>query len=110
MKVRTTNSKYQKILIIIFSSILSITFSQTASAEEIELPLERIVATESVTKLEVISTVKTLLTNSRILSIKKKSSYTNPDCHHVKALDGSGELQSIKLGCFVEKLAQEVHK
>lgn len=110
MKVATIKQTHLSVLTIFLSSILGLTFSHTAGAEEIDLPLERIVATESVTKLEVISTVKTLFTSARVLSVKKKSTYTNPDCHHVKALDNKGELQSIRLGCYVEKLAHKDNK
>lgn len=110
MKVLTANLKQFKLIVLLIVTTFGFTLSHTTSAEEIELPLERIVATESITKLEVISAVKTLLADTRILSIKKKSSYSNPDCHHVKALDGTGELQSIKLGCYIEKLVQKDHK
>ena len=95
------------ILKITLLSMLSFFYSATVFAEDIELPLKRIIATQSVTKLEVISTVKTIMGNGRVLSIKKRSSYSNPDCHHVKALSQDGELQNIKLGCYIETLAQK---
>jgi len=100
--------KYFLILMkIIMLSTISFVYSASAFAEDIELPLKRIIATQSVTKLEVISTVKTLMGDGRVLSIKKKSSYSNPDCHHVKALSQNGELQNIKLGCYIETLAHK---
>ena len=89
--------------------ILILSFScaifQPAQAEVINIPLQRSVATQPITKLEVIAMVKTFL-NGRVLSVKKQSSYTNPDCHHVKFLEDQGEFQMIKLGCYVENIVQ----
>ena len=107
MRVITIKQTLTKTISILCLSIVGTSFSLTASAEDIELPLTRIIATQSITKLEIISTVKTLIGDGRVLSIKKKSSYSNPDCHHVKALGSDGELQSIKLGCYFEKIAQK---
>ncbi len=88
-------------------SLLGFVYSAYIFAEDIELPLKRTIATQSVTTLEVISTVKNLVGSGRVLSIKKQSSYSNPDCHHVKALSQNGELQNIKLGCYIETLVQK---
>ena len=104
IKIKSYLLKLVKILLL---STLSFITSASIFAEDIELPLKRAIATQSITSLEVISTVKTLVGNGRVLSIKKQSSYSNPDCHHVKALSQGGELQNIKLGCFIETLAQE---
>jgi len=35
---------------------------------------------------------------------KKKSTYTNPDCHHVKFLEDKGEFHMIQIGCFVDNM------
>ncbi len=77
----------------------------TVHAEVISIPIKRTIATQPITQLEVIAMVKTIL-NGRVLSIKKQSSYTNPDCHHVKFLEDKGEFQMIKLGCYVEAIVQ----
>jgi len=78
---------------------------QIASAEIINIPLQRVIATQPITSLEVIAIVKSLL-NGRVLSIKKQSSYSNPDCHTVKFLEDKGEFQVIKVGCYTDKFAQ----
>ena len=77
----------------------------SVKAEVISIPIKRTIATQPITQLEVVAIVKTIL-NGRVLSIKKQSSYTNPDCHHVKFLEDQGEFQMIKLGCYVEAIAQ----
>ena len=89
------------ILIMGISSLASI----SAHAEVISIPIKRTIATQPITQLEVIAIVKTIL-NGRVLSVKKQSSYTNPDCHHVKFLEDQGEFQMIKLGCYVETIVQ----
>lgn len=94
------------LLKIVALSTFSILTSSAVFSEDITIPLERTIATQSVTQLEIISTVKTLMAKSRVLSIKKQSSYSNPDCHHVKALSQNGEFQNIKIGCYIQKLAQ----
>ncbi len=94
----------QSLFLIIILSVSSVV-SQTAEAEIISIPIQRSVATQPITRLEVIAIVKTIL-NGRVLSIKKQSSYTNPDCHHVKFLEDQGEFQMIKLGCYVEHIVQ----
>ena len=102
-----TKRAFFTLLKIMTLSVVGFLYSTGTFAEEIKLPLTRIIATQSVTQLEVISTVKTFLGNGRVLSIKKRSSYSNPDCHHVKALSQNGELQNIKLGCYIETLVQK---
>ncbi len=88
-----------------FSLLLSSFAPQNAHAEVLNIPLQRVVATQPITSLEVIAIVKSLL-NGRVLSIKKQSSYTNPDCHTVKFLEDKGEFQVIKVGCFSDNIAQ----
>ncbi len=88
-------------LVFCFSALLP----QMANAEVINIPLQRVVATQPITSLEVIAIVKSLL-NGRVLSIKKQSSYSNPDCHTVKFLEDKGEFQVIKIGCYIDKIAQ----
>jgi len=97
-----------KLLVSSLASILfciSILLPQIANAEVINIPLQRVVATQPITSLEIISIVKSLL-SGRVLSIKKQSSYSNPDCHTVKFLEDKGEFQVIKIGCFTDKIAQ----
>jgi hypothetical protein len=102
-----TRPLFKKILMA--SAICASSFAMlSSSAEEFNLPLQRSIASQPITKLEVISAVKALL-EGRVLSVKKKSSYTNPDCYHVKFLENQGELQLIKLSCFTEKLANKNH-
>ena len=84
---------------------LSSVATHTVQAEVISIPISRSVATQPITRLEIIAMVKTIL-NGRVLSIKKQSSYTNPDCHHVKFLEDQGEFQMIKVGCFVDSIVQ----
>ncbi len=82
--------------IILLSCMLT---AQFTSAKTLTIPVQRPVATQPITKLEIIAIVKSLL-SGRVLSIKKISSYSNPDCHLVKFLEDKGEFQIIKLGCF----------
>ena len=112
MRVRFYNTPLLQTLIRLLASSLatlvfcfSIFMPQIANAEVINIPLQRVVATQPITSLEVISIVKSLL-NGRVLSIKKKSSYSNPDCHMVKFLEDKGEFQVIKVGCFIDKIVQ----
>ena len=84
---------------------MSTVMTVSVNAEVISIPIKRTIATQPITQLEVVAIVKTIL-NGRVLSIKKQSSYTNPDCHHVKFLEDQGEFQMIKLGCYVEAIAQ----
>ncbi len=94
----------QSLLFILIMGMSSLT-SISAHAEVISIPIKRTIATQPITQLEVIAIVKTIL-NGRVLSIKKQSSYTNPDCHHVKFLEDQGEFQMINLGCYVEAIVQ----
>lgn len=92
---------------------LFVTFSllvtTCATAEVINIPIQRSVATQPVTSLEIIAIVKSLL-SGRVLSIKKLSSYNNPDCHLVKLLEDKGEFQIIRLGCYIDNLVQAKKK
>ena len=83
--------------------------SQAVHADDINIPIKRSIATQPVTQLEVIAIVKSFL-NGRVLSVKKHSTYTNPDCHHVKFLEDQGEFQMIKLGCYIENIVQTRRK
>lgn len=85
--------------------IIGLFISAIASAEVINIPIQRSVATQPITNLEIIAIVKSLLTG-RVLSIKKQSSYDNPDCHLVKLLEDKGEFQIIRLGCYSDSIAQ----
>jgi len=78
---------------------------QEAHAEVIFMPIQRVVPTQPITKLEVIGMIKSIL-NGRVLSVKKQSTYTNPDCHHIKFLEDQGEFHMIQVGCFIENIVQ----
>jgi hypothetical protein len=82
--------------------------TQPVNAEVLNIPLARDIATQPITTLEIVAIVKSLL-NGRVLSVKKQSSYTNPDCHFVKFLEDKGEFQMIKVACFIDKMAQSDH-
>jgi len=90
------------LLIILSTSQLIL---QKAQAEVILMPIHRDVPTQPITRLEVVAMIKTIL-NGRVLALKKQSTYTNPDCHHVKFLEDKGEFHMIKIGCFVENVVQ----
>ena len=94
----------QSTILMILLSFSQLAF-QTAQAEVISIPLERSIPTQPITKLEVIAMIKTIL-SGRVLAVKKQSTYTNPDCHHVKFLEDRGEFQMIKVGCYVENIVQ----
>ena len=105
MRIRFTRNlllrtRFFALLLCLYSLIL-----QPISAEIINIPLQRSVATQPITSLEIIAIVKTLL-NGRVLSIKKKSSYSNPDCHTVKFLGDKGEFQVIKVSCYIDVVTQ----
>lgn len=91
----------------IFPFIISFGLLSTSiiNAEIINIPLHRSIATQPITSLEIIAIVKSLL-SGRVLSIKKLSSYNNPDCHQVKLLEDKGEFQIIRLGCYTDSLVQ----
>ncbi len=105
MRITLRKHPLIKSLLFIFIMGMSSLTTFSAQAEIISIPLKRTIPTQPITQLEVIAMVKTIL-NGRVLSIKKQSSYTNPDCHHVKFLEDQGEFQMIKLGCYVETIAQ----
>ena len=89
------------IIVLIF---ISTAFLQTASADVLNLPIKRSISTQPINTLEVVSVIKNTL-NGRILSVKKKATYTNPDCHLVKFLEDKGEFQLIAVGCRMETFA-----
>lgn len=79
--------------------------TQITHAEVLNIPITRVISTQPISALEIISTLKTIF-NGRVLSLKKKSTYTNPDCHHVKFLEDRGEFQLITIGCGLQKMAK----
>lgn len=76
-----------------------------AHAEVILMPIQRVVPTQPVTKLEVISMIRSIL-NGRVLSIEKQSTDINPDCHHIKFLEDYGEFHMIQVGCSIDNVVQ----
>ena len=96
--------RLQAFLLLLILSASQITF-QKAHAEVILMPIQRVVPTQPITKLEVIGMVKSIL-NGRVLSVKKQSTYTNPDCHHIKFLEDQGEFHMIQVGCFTNNIVQ----
>lgn len=104
MGIKLREHPHIKIIILSICVFFGSSVFQSANAEVISIPLHREIATQPITKLEVIAIVKTLL-NGRVLSVKKQSTYSNPDCHHVKFLEDRGEFQFIQLGCFEKNIA-----
>ena len=96
--------RLQAFLLLIILSSSQLTF-QTAQAEIISMPIQRVVPTQPITELEIIAMIKSIL-SGRVLAVKKQSTYANPDCHHVKFLEDRGEFQMIEIGCFVENVVQ----
>ena len=96
--------RLQAFLLLIILSLSQVTI-QTAQAEVISMPIQRVVPTQPITKLEIIALIKSFL-SGRVLAVKKQSTYSNPDCHHVKFLEDHGEFQMIRVGCFVENIVQ----
>ena len=96
--------RLQAFLLLLILSTSQIIF-QKAQAEVILMPIERAIPTQPITKLEVIGMVKSIL-NGRVLSVKKQSTYTNPDCHHIKFLEDQGEFHMIHIGCFIDNVVQ----
>jgi len=92
-------------ILLLVTLVTSQFFSQKVHAEVIVMPIQRAVPTQAITTLEVVALIKTIL-NGRVLAVKKHSTYTNPDCHHVKFLEDQGEFQMIRVGCFVENIVQ----
>ena len=105
MRIKLRKHPLLKSLLFILLMGMGTLTTVTVQAEVISIPIKRTIATQPITQLEVIAIVKTIL-NGRVLSIKKQSSYTNPDCHLVKFLEDQGEFQMIKLGCYVEAIVQ----
>ncbi|MGK0271170.1 MAG: hypothetical protein ACI88H_001824 [Cocleimonas sp.] len=106
-KMRFTLLKHPRLkafLLLITLSTSLVSF-HTAHAEVIIMPIERVIPTQPITKLEVIGMVKSIL-NGRVLSVKKQSTYTNPDCHHIKFLEDQGEFHMIQIGCFIDNIVQ----
>ncbi len=91
------------LLLIILSN--SQIHTQTAQAEVIIMPIQRAIPTQPITTLEIVAMIKTIL-NGRVLALKKQSTYTNPDCHHVKFLEDKGEFHMIQIGCFVDNIVK----
>ncbi len=86
--------------VLVLSSLIS-----TVNAGGLNIPIQRSVSTQPINTLEVVSAVKTLL-SGRVLSVKKKATYANPDCHLVKFLEDKGEFQLITVGCGMQTFAQ----
>ena len=95
----------RRIINVVILMIAMNSMAQVAHGEVLSIPISRTIATQPISALEIISTIKTEL-NGRILSLKKKSTYTNPDCHHVKFLEDKGEFQLITIGCGMQKIAK----
>ncbi|MEE9327906.1 MAG: hypothetical protein V3U71_11505 [Cocleimonas sp.] len=94
-----------KTIILTFFLAVSNFATHSLSAEDIIIPVQRSVATQPITTLEIMAIVKSLL-SGRVLYVKKKSTYSNPDCHYVKFLEDQGEFQIIKLGCYEKNIVQ----
>ena len=92
-----------------FLLLLLLSFSQIncqiAQAEVIVMPIQRAIPTQPITSLEIVAMIKTVL-NGRVLALKKQSTYTNPDCHHIKFLEDEGEFHMIQVGCFIDNIAK----
>ena len=91
-------------LLLLILSTSQIVF-QKAHAEVILMPIQRTIPTQPITSLEVVAMIKTIL-SGRVLAVKKRSTYSNPDCHHLKFLEEKGEFQIINVGCFEENIVQ----
>ena len=109
MRIKLLKHPLQQTFFYIIMLCFGFGFSQAVHADDMNIPITRSIATQPVTKLEVIAIVKSIL-NGRVLSVKKHSTYTNPDCHHVKFLEDQGEFQMIKLGCYIENIVQTRRK
>ena len=105
MRVRFHNHPLLQSLFLSAIVCFSILAYQPVSAGVLSIPVQRSIATQPITTLEIMAIVKTLF-SGRVLSIKKFSSYSNPDCHYVKFLEDKGEFQMIRVGCFTDKVAQ----
>ncbi len=97
---------YPRLIINVVILIIAMnSMTQTAHAEVLNIPITRVIATQPISPLEIISTIKAKL-SGRVLSFKKRSTYTNPDCHHVKFLEDRGEFRLITIGCGLQKMAK----
>lgn len=103
MRVRLHNHPLLQSLLLSTVLCMSTLATQPVTAEVLSIPLTRDIATQPITTLEIVAMVKSLL-SGRVLSVKKQSSYTNPDCHYVKFLEDKGEFQMIKVACFVDNV------
>jgi len=99
-----SHPRLRAFLLFIFLSISQLNF-QSAHAEVILMPIQRAIPTQPVTSLEIVAMIKTIL-NGRVLALKKQSTYTNPDCHHVKFLEDKGEFHMIQIGCFIDNIVK----
>jgi len=102
MRVKLKKNPLHTLLLMLMLGIFQITF-QSAQAEVILMPIHRTIPTQPITKLEVVGMVKSIL-SGRVLSVKKQSTYANPDCHHIKFLEDKGEFHIIELGCFINNI------
>ena len=103
-KKRTMLRKHPRLLVFLLLFTLNVS-QTTVQAEVIFLPMQRAIPTQPITQLEIIGMVKSTL-NGRVLSITKKSTYTNPDCHYIKFLEDDGEFHMIQVGCFTDNIVQ----
>ena len=105
--MRATLRKHPRIQALLLTLIIGVSHInfQLAQAEVISMPIQRAVPTQPITTLEIVAMIKTIL-NGRVLAVKKRSTYSNPDCHHVKFLEDKGEFQMISVGCFVDNIVQ----
>ena len=85
-------------LLLLGAIITSNFYIANVIAKTIYIPIYRSVKNQPITKLEVVAIVKSKH-KGRILSVKMRSRYSNPDCFHVKLLEDKGEFQLLKLGC-----------
>ena len=109
MRVRLHNHPLLQSLVLSAVLFMGIFTTQPVKAEVLNIPLARDIATQPITTLEIVAIVKSLL-SGRVLSIKKQSSYTNPDCHFVKFLEDKGEFQMIKVACFIDTMVQSSYE
>lgn len=98
MFLRKKLFKYAKPLLMPLLISSSFFITSTSAAGTIYIPVHRTIKNQPITKLEVVSLVKAKH-KGRVLLVKKRATYSSPDCHHVKLLENSGEFQMIKVGC-----------
>ncbi len=95
---KTLSGAKTTLLALFIGSSSIITNPSVAIAKEINIPVHRSIKNQPLTKLEVVALVKSKH-KGRILSVKKRPTYTHPDCHYVKILELKGEFKFIKVGC-----------